>query len=82
MLRANENLSQFLGVYPPSNCNSLRMSFMSSALHVRGNEDKTIGGYQMRDTKMHAALFSGLPVAAGVIILAAGRTRPTDTLIR
>jgi hypothetical protein len=34
------------------------------------------------DRRYHAAAFSGLPVAAEVIIRAKGRARPSDSIIR
>lgn len=82
-----------LQVYPPSSCTSVRMTLIRSVMTLttptgdigeRGvnSANQNNDSSSSRSRHHHAAAFSGLPVASGVILRAAGSMRPMHAVIR
>ena len=83
-------------VYPPSVCTSVRMTMMTSNnleiysdlnistdLILNNNNEGSDRNTDKNTTRAyHPCAFSGLPVASGVIIKAAGKLRKSNAIIR
>lgn len=80
--------TQIVEVYPPLYCTSMRVTLCSPLGKEIANRSDDIGDRQKghantsSDRCFHAAAFSGLPVAAEVIVRAKGLARSSDSIIR
>lgn len=77
-----ECICKIVQVFPPSCCTSLRMSLAYDQYHCGTGSTSSIIGLSKGKRQHHAAAFSGLPVAAGVVVRATGKARIYNATIR
>lgn len=74
---------QIIATYRSIGCASFRVAISSLS---SGNVDEGIIGKEIEESKenmlFHAAAFSGLPIAAGVVIRTGGKARPFKAIVR
>ena len=77
------SIKQIISVCRSTSCSSFRVAliYASKCNVAEGVDERGIEG-RKENMLFHAAAFSGLPIAAGVVIRAGGRGRPYDAIVR